>query len=918
MPGTPDPEPTPLHRGVNGPMRAQPMRVPPSLPHLPVTSTLPMSLHRLIGRELELAALTELLGAPSVRLLTLTGPGGCGKTQLALAAAGAMAGTFADGARWVDLAGLADPSLVPQAVAATLGIREQPGRRLAETLPELLSSRQLLLAMDNCEHLIHACATFAAHLLSVCPQVRILATSREALGLIGETVWSVPSLPAPDPGQLPSFEELAGYASVQLFVARAVAVRSSFELTDLNAEAVAHICARLDGLPLALELAAARVKHLTPHQIAARLDDRFALLTTGSRVAPVRQQTLKATLGWSYDLLQPSEQTLFRRLSVFAGSWTLAAAEVVCSDHQLGQGEILDLLARLIDRSLVVMQPQRDEARYRQLETIRQYGTELLRKAGETEAMRRRHAALFLAVAIAALPERDDLAAREELSTSSLRRLEAERDNLRAALDWSLVSASNDDVRAGLQAAAALMRFWEMHNDLREGSERLTAFLRHPASAPRTIVRAKAALAAGRLAYAHGDHQAGRDWLLEGLTIFRELDDQRGIAASLTHLAHSGWRHPDYPTERSLHEASLAIYRSLGDTWGIAISLIFMANHLVSLSETNRVELAREGLALFLELGSIEGIVFARYVLVKAALLAGDYVSATVLTEETVALLPELEDQHDVIWTQLQQGDLALALGDVNRARAVYDRTQALARTAGLTGAVAWSLKRLGEVALVEGNYARAREQIEQSLLLFEGLDDQLGLTEGLRSLAEVACGQAQRGHDQRLSAWATRLFGAADALHSAGGFQMPVYQQIQYERAVSATRARLDAGQFAALWAEGQAMPMQEALTYARTEQPVPRDDLDGRAPSHVPARPRRELADDLTRREREVATLIAEGKSNRAIAAELIVTVRAVEANVTRILAKLGLNSRVQIALWASGAELAPSASRTNTSTP
>src|SRR5918997_2660217 len=377
--------------GNKGPVVAFPrIRAPERLP----LHTLPLQLTSFVGRDREIAEVKDLL--VDQRLLTLTGPGGCGKTRVALKVAGDLAERFEDGVWLVELASLSDPALVPQTVAFAFGIREQPGRLLTDTLSEYLEFKKMLLVLDNCEHLVEACAWLAEALLRACPNLRILATSREALGITGETGWLVPSLSLPDPRHLPAVGDLVHYEAANLFVERAKAVKPEFALTERNAMSVVQICYRLDGIPLALELAAARVGVLSVEQIAARLDDRFALLTGGGRTALARQRTLEAAMDWSHELLSRRERKLFRRLSVFAGGFTLEAAEAACSgllpDGELEQGEVLDGLSRLGDKSLVAGGEKDGEARYRLLETIRQYGREKLERSGETAEIQRRHA----------------------------------------------------------------------------------------------------------------------------------------------------------------------------------------------------------------------------------------------------------------------------------------------------------------------------------------------------------------------------------------------------------------------------------------------------------------------------------------------------------------------------------------------
>jgi len=424
-----------------------------------------------IGRERELATVTSLLA--DTRLLTLTGAGGCGKTRLAMAAAARVGTAYADGASIVELAALVDPGLVAQEVAAALNVREEPGRPLDETLIGALRSKHLLLVLDNCEHVRGACARLATALLSACPRLRILVTSRQPLGVADEVVWRVPSLATPDPQQLPAIDDLMKYDAVRLFVDRARATRPGFALTEHNALDVVRACRRLDGIPLAIELAAVWVRVLTVEGLAARLDDMIDLLVTDDGATPPRQRTLRATMDWNYDLLDAPGRALLRRLAVFAGGWTLEAAEAVCADQRDGEGlgkkAVLHALRRLIDASLVVAEEQEvDEGagvsggmRYRLLEPVRQYAYDKLRDAGEDAPMRRRHAAWYLTLAEQAEPE---LTGPEQARWMD--RLEAEHDNLRVALHWALESG---EAEVGLRLAGALWRFWYQRGHLDEG-----------------------------------------------------------------------------------------------------------------------------------------------------------------------------------------------------------------------------------------------------------------------------------------------------------------------------------------------------------------------------------------------------------------------------------------------------------------
>jgi predicted ATPase/class 3 adenylate cyclase len=529
---------------------------------------LPLQLTRFIGREEQMAQVKHLL--QSARLLTLTGAGGCGKTRLALqvaadllVGAGPRACPLPDGAWVVELASLSDPALVPQTVAAALAVREEPGRPVPATLLNSLRSRSLLLVLDNCEHLLSACANLAEDVLRSCPNVKILATSREGLGVPGERTYRVPPLSAADPRQLPGLEELRELEAVSLFADRARFSQPDFAVTPANALAVAQVCHRLDGIPLAIELAAARVKALPVEKLAERLDDRFRLLTGGSRTALPRQQTLRALIDWSYDLLSERERALLRCLSVFAGGWTLEAAEAVCAEG-VEEWEVLDLLTSLVEKSLVLYDERDGEARYRLLETIRQYAWDRLVEAGGAAAVRGRHLEWYRGLAEQAMHPLYRAATQGEW----VGRLERELDNLRAALDWSTEAGASpegaQEAEAGLRLAGWLRRFWLHRGYLAEMRERLARLLATPAAAAHTPARANALVCAGWLAFFQVDYETARSVLAESLIIRRELNDPWGTALSLAFLANVTLNQGDYRAARSQCEEALGLWRETG------------------------------------------------------------------------------------------------------------------------------------------------------------------------------------------------------------------------------------------------------------------------------------------------------------------------------------------------------------------
>jgi non-specific serine/threonine protein kinase len=804
-----------------------------------MSDNLPVPLTSFVGRAREIADVRRLLAG--TRLLTLTGAGGAGKTRLAVEVATSELADYADGIWLVELASLAEPALVPATVAAALGLREDPRRPLQSALTEHLRSRSLLLVLDNCEHLIEACAELAEALLHACPRLQILATSRQALGITGETAWRVPPMALPreskdqgsrsNGGSAPIVDDEPALDSdaVRLFVERATAANVQFSLTERNAAAVVEICRRLDAIPLALELAAARVKALTVAQIAARLDDRFRLLTTGSRTALPRQQTLRGTLDWSYDLLSVPERELLRRVAVFVGGWTLESAELIAAP------DALDALTGLVDKSLVLAEEQDGEQRYRLLDTLRRYALEHLEASGEADAVRRRHALCYLALAEEAEPH-----LRGPRQVEWLERLRAEHDNLRAALDW----LAAHDPQLGLRLGAALWRFWDTHGHLSEGRERLAALLERGET--RGQAAAQALHGQGVLARKQGDFDAARLLHEESLAIHRERGDREGIAHALNSLGMVFHAKGDFETARAMKAESLATMRELGDEWGTAAGL--------------------NNLALVLK-------------------DMGNLAAALPLEEESLALMRRLGDERGVSNTLANLGVTANRLGDFATARARHEESLALKRGLGDRSGIAHSLRNLGQVALAQGDYAAAGAWFEEALRLTWQLGDRLMLAACLHGLGAVADARG-RPHE------AVRLYGAAEALRDAIGTRLPQPRRTDDDQRVHAARATLAEEAFAALWAEGQAMPLDAAVAYA----------LSMAASSAASAQ--RAAKDDeipLSAREREVAALLAQGLTNRQIADELVVATSTVDRHVANIFRKLDLTSRAQVAVWA-----------------
>ena len=740
-----------------------------------------------------MAALRQRMG-PAVRLLTLTGPGGTGKTRLALAFAAENLSGFADGVCFVPLAATLDPGLVPSAIAHQLGVREGVGRPLSSVLFEYLREKRLLLVLDNFEHLLEA-APLVAELVSACPDLGVLVTSRTALRVSSEYEYAVPPLELPRSNQLTA-AELALVAAVELFVDRARAIDPNFAVTEENAVAVAAICRRLDGLPLAIELAAARTRILSPEVLLARLDNRLPLLTSGRRDLPARQRTLRATLTWSYDLLSEGEQSLFRRLAVFVDGWTLQAAEAICAVDAGERLSLLDRLEALVSQSQV----QADGQRFQMLETIREFALEQLAQSGECSCLNERHAAFFLTMADEAVHH---LESPEEITWLDV--LEREHANLGAALRWSVETGNTDQ---GLRLANSLRLFWFTRGHLAEGRAYVESLLALVDESIDPTLRARVLDDAGFLARYQGDYPSARSFIEQGLGIRRELADRHGIADSLGNLGYVALHDAHLSTARSLYEEALQIHRDLANAQGIADSVSYL-------------------------------------------------------------------------------GLLAMYERHVKVARALHQESLALWRTAGDQFGIGWALSNLGAVAVLEGDLVEARSLLAESARLNADLHSAWAVACSLEGFALLAAAQGQHAR-------ALQLAGAATALRSNASTPLPAAGELHVRRQLAASWAALEKDHAAQLYAEGQQLPLQDAVEYALIE--------DGSL--HVPMRAAGGAARavELTEREFEIAHLVAQGLTNRDIAVRLIVGKRTVDTHIEHVMNKLAVHSRAQIAAWLS----------------
>jgi predicted ATPase len=768
--------------------------------------TLPVQLTPLIGREHEIATVMRLLRREMVRLVTFTGPGGTGKTRLALQVAAELGDVFIGGVFFVSLASLNDPTLVIPTIARELGIRESIGQPVFARLIEELRQGQVLLLLDNFEQVIEA-APQVTDLLTSCPQLKLLVTSREVLHVRSEREFAVPPLALPDPDHIPKLAALARTPAVALFLQRAQASRSGFKLTSTNAKAVAEICVRLDGIPLAIELAASRLKVLSPQTLLARLDQPLNVLTGGARDAPARQQTLRNTIEWSYQLLTAREQRLFRWLSVFVGSCSLEAAEAICTGPGDGAGQVLDGVTSLLDKSLLQRVEQtgeeseaQEDQRVLMLETIREYGLETLEVQGEGDAARQAHADYFVHLAEEAEP-----ALKGPLLVDWLERLEREHDNLRAALQWALESGRSE---VALRLGIALERFWVVRGQRTEGMAFLQRALAGNTGVD-TLIRAKALLAAGRLAFNQSNYDQGEKLAQEGLVLFRELGDRRGIALSLNRLGVAAWRRGDFRSARLLLEEDLALFRELDDRDRVAWSLF-----MHGLLDNKQGEYARastrfeESLALFRDLGNKRGIAASLTQMAGTLFVSqGNQDMIYPLLEQGLSLDREVGDKEGMAVASLLLGWVALKRGERAAARSRVEESLTLYRQMEHREGIAEALSMLGKVESARGDHTFARTLYEQSLAMAQEIGDKELIASGLEGLASVMAVQGEL-------VWATRLWGTAAALREAIGAPLPPIERADYEQEVTAARDHLGTETFASIWAQGRAMTAEQNLT--------------------------------------------------------------------------------------------------------
>lgn len=729
-----------------------PLKTLGSLPN-----NLPLQLTSFIGRAREVEEVKQWLTV--TRLLTFTGMGGSGKTRLAIQVAADLIQDFPDGVYFVALAPLTEPALVAPTIAQTVGVRESAGRSILANLQEYLQPRNILLVLDNFEQVISA-APLVVELLAACPQLSILVTSREALHVRGEREYPVSPLALPNLTKLPPLESLTENPAVELFIERAQAVKPDFKLTTDTASAIVEICHRLDGLPLAIELAAARVRLMPPREILTRLEHRLQFLTGGARDLPVRQQTLRNAIAWSYDLLNPDEQQVFRRLSVFVGGCTLTAAEAVAGD----QDSVLDQIGSLLDKSLLREgKSANDESRFIMLQLLREFGVEQLDASGEPEMIRQRHANYFLS-----------LAAQGEASLESteqiewLKRMEQEHDNLRAALEWSRTADGTGELC--MRLADLLGIFWEARGHFSEGRERLSAVLSIESAQGRTAARAQLFRRAAELAFRQSDYAATRSLAEASLDISREIGDKQGTASALIKLGDALTEVGNYAAASAHFEEALAMWRAANDRPGTARALINLG---------------------------------------WAALRTGDYPLAHARLEEALTLHRALKNLRGVGFALSGLGEVAARQGDYERATRLVEESLELRKQSGNKWGVGVSLGTLGWIAMRQGDPEQAVARLAASLEVRQEIGDKSGIAWCLERLGEIAF---TRGQPDK----AAREFGAASALRASIGSVIDSVDQSQYASTLTALREQLGKEQFASAWADGGALTLRHAIEFA------------------------------------------------------------------------------------------------------
>ncbi|GAC1650293.1 MAG: hypothetical protein NVS4B12_19990 [Ktedonobacteraceae bacterium] len=834
----------------------------------------------LVGREQDVEAVRTVFLTENVRMVTLLGTGGIGKTRLSIQIAAKMREHFIDGGCFVPLAAVSDPERVIPAIAQELGIQDASTLPIFDQVRDFLHEKHFLLILDNFEQIVKEAPTIE-QLLIACPRLVVLATSREVLHIQGEHEFPVAPLFVPDLSQHIASEDLVQIAAVALFLQRIRSVAPNFKLTSTNKHAIAEICVRLDGLPLAIELAAARIKLLSPQALLARLSQRFDVLTGGIQTMPLRQQTLRNTLKWSYDLLRPAEQRLFRRLAVFVGGWTIEAVEATCYyDVHHGHVLALDEIASLLDKSLLLLYEQEDgDSRLQMLMTVREYGLECLQECNETEQVCQAHALYYLAMAEEA--EIYQLGGAEQ--TTWLTRLEQEHDNIRAALSWL---SERQEHELLLRFISALCWFWSVRGHIKEGyilaEKALIARENVTAS-----VRAKALLSTGALAYHLSLYAQTERFCQESLALYRQLEQPLGCASALYWLGLVAcWVKQDYVQALTYAQEALALRTGCNDTSGMADALLMLA--YIALNQGNYTEARayfEQGLARFKEADDAWGIAYTTRYLARVLLEQGEMVQASVLTEESLVISIDLDYTSGIAYALCFKGHIALRQGNIQQARTVITESLAKHRERGQQAGIAESLSLLAKVALAEEKYEEAQRLYTECLALLEKLDEH-----GIQANCLMGLGLAvlQQGN----VSWAVLLWGAMVKFRETHGIPMSPLEQEDYKHAETLAHMQLDERMFVALWSQGHTLTPEQALA-----MPNPIATPEPLAPKTQKTQTQVEkdnYPDDLTAREVEVLCLLAQGYTDGQIAKELVISPRTVNKHTTTIYSKIGVSSR------------------------
>jgi predicted ATPase/DNA-binding XRE family transcriptional regulator len=761
-------------------------------------TNLPAALTTFIGREKEQAAVIHLIAKH--RLVTLTGSGGVGKTRLSIKVGEQIVGNYVDGVWLVQLATILDPLLVSRTTAIALGLRAKSRRPVIDILCDYLREKNLLIILDNCEQLVNACAKMTNQILHAAPNVRILATSREAFGMEGELTYRVPSLGVPETQSLPQVDTLIQYEAVKLFVDRATSAVPAFTVTNDNISFIAQICYRLDGIPLAIELAAAKVRVLSIEQITDRLDDRFRLLIGGNRTALARYQTLRATIDWSYNLLTPREQVLLRRLSVFVGGWTLESAESICEGGSVKTEDVLYMLEQLINKSLVIVEEAGQAARYRMLETIRQYAREKLAESGEGKVVRSRHLDFFLAIALRFKHE-----VHGSQALNWMKRVNTEHDNLREAMNGA---GEAGEALSGLRLGAALHYYWLAQGYWGLGRELLERLLARPEAAGHTLARADALNLAGDLATQLGDLKAARTLLEESKAIGLELSEEgkRSLGWARMLLGQSWMGHNTAMAQHELNQ-SIVLLREAGEAWRLAIALLLrggLAGDQGDLVQAH--EFFSESLAILQKNGDTWTAALPTQSLGWVFYCLGEYTIASAHLQQALAIYRTAEDKNDIPGPLAHLGSIAVLEGNDDQATRYFDERLVLARELMNKAMIANALCDLGIVTGHLGDFARSTALLHEGLRLSQEIDNMYLIAACLAGLTSIQ----QKPHRA-----AQMLAASRAAFERSGRFIEPLYR-VEHERAESRIREVLNAQDFGKFSEEGYAMRVEQVIALA------------------------------------------------------------------------------------------------------